>query len=103
MSFISFGSGWYLAKLFKANRGQRLSLMFGLGMTNNGTGLVLAALTLANYPQVLFPIIVYNLVQHLAAGLVDRFNSITPPPTINNTHEMPVVTKKLSTLRWQNQ
>ncbi len=102
MSAISFGSGWYLAKLFKVNRAQRLSLMFGLGMTNNGTGLVLAALTLANYPQVLFPIIIYNLVQHLAAGLVDRFNS-TPPPTAGVAHEMSLINKELSASQWQNQ
>ncbi len=47
--------------------------MFGLGMNNNGTGLVLASMALADHPQVLLPIIFYNLVQHLIAGTVDRF------------------------------
>lgn len=45
--------------------------MFGLGMNNNGTGLVLGSLALANYPRVLLPIIFYNLVQHLVAAGVD--------------------------------
>ena len=45
--------------------------MFGLGMNNNGTGLVLASMALADHPQVLLPIIFYNLVQHLVAGMVD--------------------------------
>jgi BASS family bile acid:Na+ symporter len=45
--------------------------MFGLGMNNNGTGLVLASVTLANHPLVMLPIIFYNLVQHLVAGVVD--------------------------------
>jgi len=45
--------------------------MFGLGMNNNGTGLVLASLALADHPRVLLPILFYNLVQHLVAGGVD--------------------------------
>ena len=45
--------------------------MFGLGMNNNGTGLVLASMALADHPRVLLPIIFYNLVQHLVAGCVD--------------------------------
>ena len=46
--------------------------MFGLGMNNNGTGLVLASMSLADHPRVMLPIIFYNLVQHLIAGFVDR-------------------------------
>lgn len=45
--------------------------MFGLGMNNNGTGLVLASLALGSRPMVMLPIIMYNLMQHLAAGSVD--------------------------------
>jgi BASS family bile acid:Na+ symporter len=44
--------------------------MYGLGMNNNGTGLVLASLALASFPRVMVPIILYNLVQHLVAGAV---------------------------------
>jgi len=44
--------------------------MYGLGMNNNGTRLVLASLVLASYPRVMVPIIFYNLVQHLVAGSV---------------------------------
>jgi BASS family bile acid:Na+ symporter len=40
-------------------------------MNNNGTGLVLASMALADHPRVLLPIILYNLVQHLVAGCVD--------------------------------
>jgi bile acid:Na+ symporter, BASS family len=46
--------------------------MYGLGMNNNGTGLVLAALVLTAYPRVMVPIIFYNLVQHLVAGGVQE-------------------------------
>ncbi len=45
--------------------------MFGLGMNNNGTGMVLASVALADHPLVMLPIIFYNLVQHLIAAIVD--------------------------------
>ena len=54
-----------------AGPGQQTSLMFGLGMNNNGTGLVIASMALADHPRVMLPIIFYNLVQHLVAGAVD--------------------------------
>jgi BASS family bile acid:Na+ symporter len=44
--------------------------MYGLGMNNNGTGLVLASLALASFPRIMVPIILYNIVQHLVAGAV---------------------------------
>jgi bile acid:Na+ symporter, BASS family len=51
---------------------RRASLVFGLGMNNNGTGLVIAAGAMSGYPLVLLPILLYNLLQHLAAGAADR-------------------------------
>ena len=69
---LAFGTGWLIARFPKATPSQRTALMFGLGMNNNGTGLVLASMSLADHPRVMLPIIFYNLVQHLIAGLVDR-------------------------------
>jgi BASS family bile acid:Na+ symporter len=68
---LTFAAGWWIGCLLKAEAPQRTSLMFGLGMNNNGTGLVLASLALADHPRVLLPILFYNLVQHLVAGVVD--------------------------------
>ena len=68
---LAFGAGFLIARLFRADLAQRTSLMFGLGMNNNGTGLVLATMALADHPRVMLPIIFYNLVQHLVAGTVD--------------------------------
>ena len=68
---LAFAAGWVLARLFRADAARRTSLMFGLGMNNNGTGLVLASMALADHPRVMLPIIFYNLVQHLVAGCVD--------------------------------
>lgn len=69
---VAFASGYWLAQAFHADRKETVSLMFGLGMNNNGTGLVIASLTLIDHPQVMLPIIFYNLIQHLIASLVDR-------------------------------
>jgi BASS family bile acid:Na+ symporter len=75
---FAFGSGWYLGQVLQVDPAQRASLMFGLGMNNNGAGLVLASMAFAHHPQVLLPIILYNLAQHLVAGGVDVFITRTP-------------------------
>jgi BASS family bile acid:Na+ symporter len=70
---LAFASGWALARLFKLKRPQRVALMFGLGMNNNGTGLVLASMVLVEYPDAMLPLIFYTLVQHLVAGCVHYY------------------------------
>lgn len=80
LCLLAFASGWVVAWCLKANRSQRASLTFGLGMNNNGTGLLLASMALSEHPQVMLPIIFYNLVQHLVAGGVEvaLFKQIEP-------------------------
>jgi BASS family bile acid:Na+ symporter len=78
---FAFGSGWYLARLLRTDASQRASLVFSLGMNNNGAGLVLASMALADHPRILLPIIFYNLVQHLVAGVVDFFITRSPSPS----------------------
>jgi BASS family bile acid:Na+ symporter len=81
---LAFAAGWSASRLLKATPAQRTSLMFGLGMNNNGTGLVLASTAMADHPRVMLPIIFYNLVQHLVAGVVDRLISrwsVPPEPS----------------------
>jgi bile acid:Na+ symporter, BASS family len=68
LCLLAFASGWGIARVLHATGDQRISLMFGLGMNNNGTGLVLASMVLADHPRVMLPIIFYNLIQHLVAG-----------------------------------
>jgi BASS family bile acid:Na+ symporter len=67
----AFATGWALPRLLGAGRADRTAMMFGLGMNNNGTGLVLASAALGDHPGVLLPLIFYNLVQQIAAGVVD--------------------------------
>jgi BASS family bile acid:Na+ symporter len=74
LCMVTFSSGYYLAQFFRTNHKNTLSLMFGLGMSNNGTALVLASIALADHTEIMIPIIVYNLIQHIMASCVDRFN-----------------------------
>jgi len=67
-----FAIGYGLSRFFKLSQADRVSLMFGLGMNNNGTGLVLASLALSSYPNIMVPIIFYNLVQHIVAGTLQE-------------------------------
>jgi BASS family bile acid:Na+ symporter len=69
-----FGAGFFVARVLRGNRHERAALIFGLGMNNNGTGMVLASAALASRPLAILPIIVYNLAQHVAAGCVDSIH-----------------------------
>jgi BASS family bile acid:Na+ symporter len=65
---LTFSCGHLLGRVLGAGPDQRSALTFGLGMSNNGTGQVLASAALASQPLVLLPMIAYNVTQHLAAG-----------------------------------
>jgi BASS family bile acid:Na+ symporter len=47
----TFASALWLGRLIEVDEAQEASLMYGLGMNNNGTGLVLASVSLAAYPK----------------------------------------------------
>ena len=72
LCLAAFGAGYVLSRVFRTDHADRVSLMFGLGMNNNGAGLVLASMALGDHPEVMLPIIFYNLVQHLMAASVDH-------------------------------
>jgi BASS family bile acid:Na+ symporter len=73
LAAVAFGAAQPVARWHQVDASQRASLLFAMGMRNNGAGLVLVATAVAQPGPVLLPIIVYNLVQHLAAAVVDRF------------------------------
>lgn len=72
LCFAAFAAGWILARLLQSSESQTRSLVFALGMSNNGTGIVLACSALASLPGAVLPVLAYNLVQHLVAGGVNR-------------------------------
>src|SRR5262249_36383199 len=73
LCLVTFSCGHFIGRMLGVGHDQRAALMFGLGMSNNGTGQVLASVALAAYPLVLLPIIAYNLSQHLVAAFVQAW------------------------------
>jgi len=67
----AFWLGAYLARALGGSAADATSLMFGLGMNNNGAALVLASTALADHPSVMLPLLTYNLVQQVVAGVFD--------------------------------
>jgi BASS family bile acid:Na+ symporter len=67
---VLFITAYILSRIIKLNLADRVSLMFGLGMSNNATGLVLASMVLSSYPSIMVSMIFYNLAQHIAAGVL---------------------------------
>jgi BASS family bile acid:Na+ symporter len=68
MCVTAFATGFGVARVVCADPARQAALVFGVGMANNGAGLALAAGALAGCPMALLPVVVVNLVQHLAAG-----------------------------------
>jgi CHASE3 domain sensor protein/predicted Na+-dependent transporter/predicted MFS family arabinose efflux permease len=79
---VCFAAGWLVARLLRAGPPQQAALLFGLGMNNNGTGMVLASSALAGRPEVLLLVVCYNLVQHLVAGGVDLLRRRDAEPAL---------------------
>jgi BASS family bile acid:Na+ symporter len=94
LCIMMFAAGWGVGALLGVGRDRRIALMFGLGMNNNGTGLVIASLALADHPRVLLPIILYNLVQHLVAGTADRIIAWDMTPREGNKNVAGVLARK---------
>jgi len=69
---VQYLVAWPMAKLFRTEPSERTSLYFASGMRNNGAGLVLITSCVAQYEIVLLPVILYTLIQHLAAGFMNR-------------------------------
>ncbi|MBN9523677.1 bile acid:sodium symporter [bacterium] len=67
----SFAAGWWVGRRLGSGAPPGVSLAYGLGMSNNGSGLVTAT-ALALPADALLPVLAYNLIQHLAAGVVGR-------------------------------
>jgi BASS family bile acid:Na+ symporter len=88
---LNFGAGWLLGRSLRAGAAQETSLMFGLGMNNNGTGLVLASSALVHVPGAMLPLILYTLVQHLAAGTVEYLFQQTSPPSEQDLPNKPAL------------
>ena len=60
-----------LGRLFRAGRSEQTAMMFGLGMSDDGAGLVLAQAALPQHPRVFVAIVAHDVVQQIGAGILD--------------------------------
>ncbi len=77
MCVIAFGSGYFISHVFKLDTSEEASIMYALGMKNNGGGLVLVSMALADHPLVMLPLIFYNLSQQVIASIVSKLETKT--------------------------
>ncbi len=77
MCIVAFSSGYIISRIFKLNVSEEASIMYALGMKNNGGGLVLASMALADHPLVMLPLIFYNLSQQVIASIVSKLETRT--------------------------
>jgi BASS family bile acid:Na+ symporter len=75
LGLAMFGAGFALSRFFALRPAETASLVFGLGMSNNGSSLVFASAAFPDQPRIVLPILFYVLVQHVAAALADKIIS----------------------------
>lgn len=68
-----FLGGELLARGLGVGRPERVSLLFGLALKNNGAAMVLVSTVLAAQELPLLSIIAYSLAQNIGAALIDRY------------------------------
>lgn len=75
LGLAMFGAGFALSRFFALQPAETAALVFGLGMSNNGSSLVFASAAFPDQPRIVLPILFYVLVQHVAAALADKIIS----------------------------
>jgi predicted Na+-dependent transporter len=73
LSVVGLVAGWLIAWLMRMKPETRIALMFGLSMKHTGLALILAGAVLANAPIATLMIVLATLMQHLLAGVVQRW------------------------------
>ncbi|WP_040888248.1 bile acid:sodium symporter family protein [Verrucomicrobium sp. 3C] len=68
LCLLRFQCGAWLGRLLRASVPERTALLYGLGMNNNGSGLVLAAAAVPDHPLAILPIVFYTLLQQITAA-----------------------------------
>lgn len=72
MCVTGYWVGWNLPRWLGGGRPEQTSMTFAMGMSNNGTGLVLASTFIPHHALVLLPLILFNLLQQIVAGVISR-------------------------------
>jgi|GEM_PF-746651 len=71
LCLVNFLAGWLTGKLSRSDRRTKLSMLYAIGMHNNGIALLLADSILPADSIVFLPVIAYAMCQHVVAGITD--------------------------------
>ncbi len=69
---LLFAAAWGVSRLCKLSRRDQLAVMYSTAMSNTGVALVLATSVLPHHATTHLAIILYTLIQHIVAGIVDE-------------------------------
>ena len=86
---FAFFVGAWLGKILKVTNSERMALMFGTGMNNNGMALVLASQFLGESGWIGLTIALCTFGQHLVAGAVQILFGKTIPDSVHPTEHSP--------------
>ncbi|MCH7752498.1 MAG: bile acid:sodium symporter [Planctomycetes bacterium] len=73
LSLLGIASARLMSRILSLDRGSSISLAFGLSMKHTGLALVLAGEVLQDEPRAILMIVLATLLQHVVAGIVDKW------------------------------
>jgi BASS family bile acid:Na+ symporter len=81
---VSYAVGGFVAQVLRAGKPARTALSYAVGMSNTGIAGTLAISAFPERPDVLYPVVMCTLLQHVVAALLDSRSSsqIGGAPTV---------------------
>lgn len=68
---VSYAAGGFVAQVLRAGKPARTALSYAVGMSNTGIAGTLAISAFPDRPEVLYPVVMCTLLQHVVAALID--------------------------------
>ena len=84
---LLFAAAWGVSQLCKLSRRDQLAVMYSTAMSNTGVALVLATSVLPHHTTTHLTIILYTLIQHIIAGVVDELWLQSVPISVSESVE----------------
>ena len=78
MCAAAFAGGWAIGIVAGGGDRERISLLYGVGMHNNGIALLVGSIAAGHDTLLLLPMLGYALVQHVIAGMVNDYRLRQP-------------------------
>lgn len=79
ISVLGIASAWLMSRVLSLGEDSWISLVFGFSMKHTGLALVLAGEVLQDEPRAILMIVLATLLQHIVAGIVDKWLARSGP------------------------